>query len=122
MDKNIIKANALARKKRSIRKRISGTAARPRLSVFRSEKHIYAQLVDDIAGQTIASSSSISKGNRAALNELSPIDVAKAVGTALAEAAKAKEIEEVVFDRNGRSFTGRIAALAEGAREGGLRF
>lgn len=122
MDKNIIKANALARKKRSIRKRISGTAARPRLSVFRSEKHIYAQLVDDIAGQTIAASSSISKGNRAALADLGPMDVAKAVGTALAEAAKAKDIDEVVFDRNGRSFTGRIAALAEGAREGGLRF
>jgi large subunit ribosomal protein L18 len=122
MDKNIIKSKALARKKRSIRKRISGSATRPRLSVFRSEKHIYAQLIDDLSGSTIASASSIAKDQRAALADKGPLDVAKAVGVALAGVAKAKDIEEVVFDRNGRSYVGRIAALAEGAREGGLRF
>jgi len=99
-----------------IRKKINGSADRPRLSVFRSNKEIYAQLIDDIAGHTLASASS-KKG--AGTNSQ---EKAKAVGKALAEAAKSKGIETVVFDRGGYLFHGRVKALAEGAREGGLQF
>lgn len=114
----------LARKRRklSIRKKIAGTAARPRLSVFRSSNHIYAQLIDDVSGLTLASASTRSK-------ELSEHDghrgnksAAAAVGTLLAEKAKAVQVETVVFDRNGFLFHGRIKALADAAREGGLKF
>jgi len=107
------------RRKVRIRKKISGTAARPRLSIFRSSSHIYAQIVDDDAGSTLATSSTQTvkvegnKGNK---------EAAKAVGTAIAEAAKAAGIETVVFDRNGFKFHGRVKALADAAREGGLAF
>lgn len=100
-----------------IRKKISGTAQRPRLSVFRSNKDIYAQLIDDIAGHTLAASSSRQlegSGNNA--------EAAKQVGKALAEKASAAGISQVVFDRSGYLYHGRVAALAEGAREGGLQF
>ena len=102
-----------------VRGKISGTAACPRLDVFRSSKHIYAQLIDDVAGVTLASASSMDKdfegfgGN---------IEAAKKVGAVLAERAKEKGIEEVVFDRGGYVYHGRIAALADGAREAGLKF
>ena len=107
------------RRKVRIRKKISGTGARPRLSVFRSTNHIYAQLVDDDAGKTLAAASTQvikvdgHKGNK---------EAAKAVGTAIAEAAKAAGIDTVVFDRNGFKYHGRVKALADGAREGGLAF
>lgn len=113
------KAVARARRKVSIRKKISGTAERPRLSVFRSTGHIYAQLVDDDSGATLAAASTQNvvvegyKGNKVA---------AKAVGTAIAERAKAAGIEVVVFDRNGFKYHGRVKALADAAREGGLSF
>ena len=100
-----------------VRSKISGTAARPRLNVFRSSQHIYAQVIDDIAGVTLACASSMDKdftsygGN---------IEAAKAVGQAVAKAAIAKGITEVVFDRGGYLYHGRVKALAEGAREGGL--
>ena len=99
-----------------VRAKISGSEARPRLSVFRSNKRIYAQVIDDIKGVTLASAESASgeKGSKT--------EIAKNVGLKLAEAAKAKGIENVVFDRNGYLFHGRVAALAEGAREGGLKF
>lgn len=102
-----------------VRKNISGTAERPRLNVFRSLKHIYAQLIDDVNGVTIVAASSVEKnfeGNG------SNADGAKAVGMALAEKAKAAGITAVVFDRGGYLYHGRVAALAEGAREGGLEF
>jgi large subunit ribosomal protein L18 len=105
------------RRKKHIRKAISGTAARPRLSVFRSAKHIYAQLIDDESGRTLASASSlggsIDGGNRKGATE---------VGKLVAEQAKAADVSEVVFDRNGFLYHGRIAALADAAREGGLQF
>ena len=112
------KLKARLRRKRHIRKVVSGTAERPRLTVFRSAKHIYAQLVDDVAGRTLCAASSlavegVTGGNR---------EGAKAVGTALAAAAKAANIESVVFDRNGFKYHGRVAALADAAREGGLKF
>ena len=102
-----------------VRGKISGSAERPRLCVFRSENHIYAQVIDDVAGCTLVSASTVEKefesygGN---------IEAAKKIGQAVAERAKAKGIEEVVFDRGGYVYHGRVAALAEGAREGGLKF
>ena len=100
-----------------VRAKISGTAERPRLNVFRSSKHIYAQIIDDVAGVTLASASTMDKdftsygGN---------IEAPKAVGNAVAKAALAKGITTVVFDRGGYIYHGRVKALAEGAREGGL--
>jgi large subunit ribosomal protein L18 len=101
-----------------IRKRVTGTAERPRLSVFRSLKHISAQLIDDTTGTTIAAASSIEKD----LSVSGNIDGAKAVGGRLAERAKEKGVEAVVFDRGGFRYHGRVEALANGAREGGLKF
>jgi large subunit ribosomal protein L18 len=112
------KAARLKRHKR-VRAKISGTAECPRLNVFRSLQHIYAQLIDDVAGVTLVSASSTEKdftnygGNK---------EAAKEVGKLLAERAKEKNITDVVFDRGGYVYTGRVAALAEGAREGGLNF
>ena len=106
----------------SIRRRIEGNAARPRLSVYRSAKHIYAQLIDDLAGKTLASASTRSKSLSDGVKGLKKKEAAEKVGQALAEAAKAQGIDTVVFDRNGWPFHGRIAALAKGAREGGLKF
>ena len=112
------KAARLKRHKR-VRAKISGTAECPRLNVFRSLQHIYAQLIDDVTGVTLVSASSTEKdftnygGNK---------EAAKEVGKLLAERAKEKNITDVVFDRGGYVYTGRVAALAEGAREGGLNF
>ena len=101
---------------RGIRSRIAGSANKPRLSIFRSNKAIYGQLIDDVNGVTIASASSIGKASG------TKSDVAKTVGQELAEKAKAQNIETVVFDRGGYLYHGRVKALAEGAREGGLKF
>ncbi len=114
----------LARKKRHrrVRQKVSGTAERPRLNVYRSLKHIYAQLIDDQAGITLVSASSLEPGLR---NQLSPSGnaaAAKVVGERLAERAKEKGIEQVLFDRGGYLYHGRVKALAEGAREKGLKF
>jgi len=102
-----------------VRGKISGTAERPRLSVFRSENNIYAQLIDDVAGKTLAAASTVEKafeGNGG------NIEAAKKIGAVIAERALQKGIEEVVFDRGGYIYHGRVKALAEGAREGGLKF
>lgn len=107
------------RRKQRIRKKIAGTPAQPRLSVFRSLKHIYAQVIDDESGRTLAAASS-SKAEAAA--DEHKLGTAVAVGVAIAEACKAKGIEKVVFDRNGYLYTGRVRALADGARKGGLQF
>ncbi len=104
---------------RGIRGKISGTAERPRLSVFRSNKEVYAQLIDDIAGTTLASASSRDK---AFAKTGTKIEQSKAVGLALATKAKEQGIAVVVFDRNGYLYHGRVKSLAEGAREGGLQF
>ena len=102
-----------------IRAKISGTQERPRLAVFRSANHIYAQLIDDVAGVTLAAASSLDKGFEGSGGNK---EGARKVGLMIAERAKAKSIEEVVFDRGGYVYHGRVAALAEGAREGGLEF
>lgn len=104
--------------KRRVRRNIHGTAERPRLSVFRSNKEIYAQLVNDDEGVTLASASSRESGVKTGTKS----DTAKAVGQAVAKKAIDKGIEKVIFDRNGFVYHGRIQALADGAREGGLKF
>ena len=101
-----------------LRKRIAGTAERPRLAVFRSLKHIYAQLIDDASGTTIAHASTQEKELSAGGNA----DGAKKVGLALAQKATAKGVKKVVFDRGGFQYHGQVASLADGAREGGLEF
>ena len=103
------------RVKRGVRGKINGTSERPRLTVFRSNKHIYAQLIDDLAGHTLAASSSLEDGLEGA-----PVEVSKQVGERLAERAKEQDITKAVFDRNGYRYHGRVRAVAEGAREGGL--
>lgn len=108
------------RRRTRIRKRLRGDAARPRLSVYRSNVHIYAQVIDDVAGHTLAAASSkddgISKGDEG------KIGVARQVGTLIAERAKDAGVDTVVFDRGGNRYAGRIAALADAARDGGLTF
>jgi large subunit ribosomal protein L18 len=112
------KAQRLKRHKR-VRGKISGTPEVPRLNVFRSEMHIYAQIIDDVAGHTLCSASSVEKGFE---GPGSNKEAAKKVGKTIAERAVAKGIENVVFDRGGYVYHGRVQALAEGAREGGLKF
>ena len=114
-----IKLSRRERIKRGIRKRLSGSAERPRLSVYRSNKGIYAQIIDDNTGKTIVSASSISKDFSAKGNKS---EQSKAVGKAVAEKALAAGIKQVVFDRNGYLYHGKVKALAESAREGGLKF
>ena len=109
--------------KSQIRKKISGTAEKPRLVVYRSLKGITAQLIDDLNGKTITSVSSTSKELSAKLKDIKgKTDKSKETGKAIAEAAKAKNVTNVTFDRNGYLYHGRVKALAEGAREGGLIF
>ena len=105
-----------------IRRKISGTAARPRLTVYKSLKHMYAQLVDDVAGRTLVSVGSTSKGLKGTLGEDDKTAAAKKVGAALAKAALEKGISRVVFDRNGFDYHGRVEAVAAAAREAGLQF
>ena len=102
-----------------VRGKISGTAERPRLCVFRSENNIYAQIIDDVAGNTLVSASSVEKGFE---GKGGNVEAAKKIGATVAERALQKGIEEVVFDRGGYIYHGRVKALAEGAREGGLKF
>ena len=105
-----------------VRKKISGTPDRPRLCVFRSNKHIYAQIIDDVAGNTLVAASTVEKDIASQLAETDKKGEAKIVGKVIAERAIEKGIKEVVFDRGGYIYTGRVAELAAGAREGGLDF
>ena len=117
-------SRASTRKKRHYRLRnnISGTPDRPRLNVFRSNSHIYAQVIDDVAGHTLAAASTAEKAIASSLNNKSDVEAAKAVGAAVAKRAKEKGIEQVVFDRGGYLYHGRVKALADSAREAGLKF
>ena len=107
------------RRHRRVRKKVRGTAARPRLAVFRSNKHIYAQVIDDVQGVTVASASTAEKSFSGGSGT---VDAAKKVGKLVGERAKDAGIDTVVFDRGGNRYHGRIAALADAAREGGLSF
>jgi large subunit ribosomal protein L18 len=108
------------RRHRRVRKNVRGTAARPRLAVFRSNKHVYAQVIDDVDGRTIVSASTIEAEGRA--DGSATVDAAKSVGTRIGERAKAAGVSAVVFDRGGFRYHGRVAGVAEGAREAGLEF
>lgn len=111
------KQKARLTKKARIRKKVNGTQERPRLCVFRSSQHMYAQIVDDVTGNTMAAASSLG-----VKSEGSGCDIAKLVGQAIAKLALEKKISQVVFDRNGFIYHGRVKALADGAREAGLNF
>ena len=115
------KAESRRRRHARIRKHVQGTPDKPRLSVYRSNAHIYAQLVDDIQGHTVAAASSL-EGDVDPSDGLTKTDAARKVGERIAERAKEAGIEAVVFDRGGFRYAGRVKALAEGAREGGLEF
>ncbi|HZN67329.1 MAG TPA: 50S ribosomal protein L18 [Tepidisphaeraceae bacterium] len=121
-DRNKEKQKRLERRKFGIRKSLFGSPDRPRLSVYRSDKHIYAQLIDDYAGRTLASASSTATDVRGDLRNGGNVEAAKRVGRAIAERAKAAGVTKVAFDRGGRMYHGRIKALADAAREGGLQF
>lgn len=116
------KQAARIRRKKSIRKRISGTSQRPRLSVFRSSEHIYAQVVDDVTGSTLVAASTQSPEIRGERSGKRKTELATLVGKLVARKCIEQNIEAVVFDRNGFIYHGRVKAVAEGAREGGLRF
>jgi large subunit ribosomal protein L18 len=105
-----------------IRNRFSGTAERPRLAVFRSNNHMYAQIIDDTVGNTLVSASTLEKEIKAELEKTNNVDAAAYLGTVIAKRALEKGISEVVFDRGGFIYQGKIAALAEAAREAGLQF
>ena len=118
IDKN---SERIKRHKR-IRNKISGTTERPRLSVFRSTKHIYAQIIDDVKGVTLAACSTVEKDVAEAVKEMTKSEAAKYVGTELGRRATEKGVTSVVFDRSGYLYMGRLESLAEGAREAGLQF
>lgn len=116
------KSRQLEQRRQRVRQRIVGTPDRPRLNVFRSRAHIYAQIIDDLKGATLAAASSLDQSLRASLKSTGSIEAAKAVGKLLADRAKSANITTVVFDRGGRLYHGRVKALAEASREGGLQF
>ena len=111
-----------AKKHMKIRNRISGTAERPRLAVFRSNNHMYAQIIDDTVGKTLVAASTLEKDVKAELEKTNNVDAAAYLGTVIAKKAMEKGIKEVVFDRGGFIYQGKIKALAEAAREAGLEF
>jgi len=122
MSKMSPKMTMRLKRKSRIRKNLSGTTARPRLSVFRSARHIYAQIIDDLQGVTLVAAGTLSPEIRDKLGSLKKQDAAREVGKLLADKAKSKGIEQVVFDRNGFLYHGRIKSLAESCREHGLVF
>jgi large subunit ribosomal protein L18 len=111
----------MARKTR-VRKKVAGTAGRPRLTVYRSLKHIYAQIVDDTTGQTLVAASTMGRDTREGLKKTGTVEAAKVVGLAIGRKALSRDINRVVFDRNGYAYHGQVKALAEAAREAGLQF
>ena len=116
------KVRQLERLRRRVRQVILGTAERPRLNVFRSAAHIYAQIIDDVRGTTLAAASSLDKSIRTSVKSTGGIEAAKAVGKLIADRAKSAKVTAVVFDRGGRMYHGRVKALADASREGGLTF
>jgi large subunit ribosomal protein L18 len=118
-------SDRIARRTATVRRKVklaAGTSGRARLSVFRSSKHIHAQLIDDLKGETLVAASSLEKSMREGRKTGANIEAAKAVGKLIAERAKQKGIKDVVFDRGGYLYHGRVKALADAAREGGLNF
>jgi large subunit ribosomal protein L18 len=122
MDKLKAKQAKLERRQRRVRAKVSGTATRPRLRVTRTNTHIYAQVIDDVAGATLAAASTVDADVRGTLKNGANTEAAKAVGEAIGKRATDIGIKEVVFDRGGRIYHGRVKALADGARSAGLEF
>ena len=122
MIKKISRSKVRVKKHMKIRNKISGTAARPRLAVFRSNEHIYAQIIDDVKGNTLVAASTVEKAIKETLEKTNDVAAATAVGEAIAKKAIEKGIEAVVFDRGGFIYHGKIKALADAAREAGLKF
>ena len=122
MIKKVSRAEVRAKKHRRQRNRYSGTAERPRLAVFRSNNHMYAQIIDDTVGNTLVSASTVQKEVKAELKKTNDVDAAAYLGTVIAKRAIEKGIKTVVFDRGGFIYHGKIAALADAAREAGLEF
>jgi large subunit ribosomal protein L18 len=120
MNRITLKTHRRTRRKKGMRKRIFGVQSRPRLSVFRSAKHIYAQVIDDLTGKTLASASTVEKGSK--VEKGGNKTAAEAVGVNIAKRAVDAGITDIVFDRNGFRYHGRIKALADAARKGGLKF
>jgi large subunit ribosomal protein L18 len=120
--RTVDKIEKLERRRERVRQRVFGTPQRPRLNVYRSKAHIYAQIINDLTGQTLASASSLDPELRKSLKSTGSVQAAKAVGQLLASRAKAASIQMVVFDRGGRLYHGRIKALADASRESGLKF
>ena len=116
------RAKARVRRHMRVRSKVTGSAERPRLNVFRSVTEIYAQVIDDASGRTLVSASSVDKELRSKVAGLKKSEQAKLVGKAVADRAKSKGIKAVVFDRGGYKYIGRVKALADGARESGLQF
>lgn len=116
------RAQARKRRHMRVRRKVHGTAARPRLNVFRSLENIYVQLIDDQSGHTLVSASNLENGLREELADKSKVEQAKEIGKIVAERAKEAGIEQVVFDRGGYRYHGRVKAVADGSREGGLVF
>ncbi len=114
--------DSVSRRHRRIRKKVSGTPERPRLAVFRSNNHIYAQVIDDVAQHTLAAASTLDPGLKASVSATATQDASSAVGKLVAERTLAKGVKKVVFDRGGNIYHGRVKALAEAAREAGLDF
>ena len=121
---NVSKERRLARKKRQVRvrKKVTGSTERPRLCVFRSAKHIYAQIIEDVNGKTLVTASTVAKDTADSVKYSGNVEAAKLVGKQIAEKALAQDIKQVVFDRNGFLYHGRVKALADAAREAGLTF
>jgi len=121
---NISKERRVARKKRQtrVRKKVTGSVERPRLCVFRTSKHIYVQIIEDVTGKTLAAASTVAKDTADSVKYSGNVEAAKVVGKKIAEKALAKDIKQVVFDRNGFLYHGRVKALADAAREAGLTF
>lgn len=122
MIKKISRAEVRQKKHRRMRNHISGTAAKPRLSVFRSNSHMYAQIIDDAAGNTLVSASTTQKDVKSELEKTNDVNAASYLGTVIGKKAVEAGITEVVFDRGGFIYKGKIAALADAAREAGLKF
>lgn len=122
MIKKIDKNQERLRRHTRVRKKINGTAETPRLSVYRSLNHVYAQVIDDVKGVTLCSASTMEKEVKGAIKDMTKTEAAKVVGKKVAERALSKGVKAVVFDRGGYLYTGRVQAVADGAREAGLNF
>lgn len=122
MNRLVAKRDATVARKKRVRKKVAGTAARPRLTVYKSVKHVYAQIIDDATGRTLVAASSMGRDLREDLKKTATVEAARTVGLAIGKKALARDITRVVFDRNGYPYQGKVKALADAAREAGLQF